>query len=567
MRLTAEFRSDVALVREFAQRTGVEPEHGLSSSKVTRIVASVDYQRLCDFAGRGNLVEVEITSGADFASRFRAEARPSFAADDPSAAIEALRGVVDADAEPDATKAIEIGRFDELAAMLPSSKITIALTLRQPEGHPAFLWSTDALFALTDSWVGLAHFLTVHPDLLLLDAGAVAITSPSLAIRGPDAQDLPPRKVATGLERPPWRLAPPHHFLATTTDIKKDATQITDAMTKLAVGVIWLRVSVSPPIVTPGHNFGTVQVAFSHDPTQLVNIGWEALPGDEEAVKAGELWKWLDADDDLAGRLEAVRQAAATSVRSERDVRDGVNTVLRQGRFLYELSRQRSVAAVVDARKAARLAAQSAAHSAAAEARSAARSTADRTVAAVVAALAVMVTHKTDVLSRSVSYLVLAAVLVGIVAALAQAIAFELPATESALKATLADLRLTQRNVLLDEDIVEFESGAVVEDARTTLNKAKVVVRLAGGCSVAAVVVGVLVVRNTPQEVAPPPPTSTAPTTTAPTTTTTNAGATSPNSASRATPAPSRTSAPSGTKAAPSSTSVAATAQATTSSP
>ncbi|MEA2587429.1 MAG: hypothetical protein QOH66_356, partial [Actinomycetota bacterium] len=36
-----------------------------------------------------------------------------------------------------------------------------------------------------------------------------------------------------------------------------------------------------------------------------------------------------------------------------------------------------------------------------------------------IAALAVMITHQTDVLSRSVSYLVLAAVLVGIFAALA----------------------------------------------------------------------------------------------------------------------------------------------------
>lgn len=110
------------------------------------------------------------------------------------------------------------------------------------------------------------------------------------------------------------------------------------------------------------------------------------------------------------------------------------------------------------------------------------------------------------------SYLVLAAVFTGIVATLAHAFAFEFPATKSALNATLLDVRLTQRDVLLDEDIVEFESGAVVRDARSTLEHAKVVAGLAGAFAVGAVIAGVLVVGVVaPQQDTPTPTLTTSP--------------------------------------------------------
>lgn len=565
MSLSAEFRSDVALLEAHLQRSGAEQEHGLSSSKVTAVVtlAAIDHQRLCDFAGHGNLVQVEVTSDIDYAAKFRADAGTTFVADDASTAIEALRVVIDGDDDHQARAAIEAGRFAELAAALPSPTITIALTLRKPGAGPAFFWSTDALFAAADSWVGLAHFLALHPDLLLLDAGAMVITSPSLAIRGPDAMDLTPRSAASVLNRPPWRLASPAHFLPTNpSNTATDTTRIIEALSKLAVGVVWLRISVTAPTVTAGHDLGTAQIAFSHDPTERVNVGWTDLPHDAEADKAGKLWAWLDTDDDFAGGLEAVRQAASISVRSERDLRDGVDTVLRQGRFLYQLSRQRAVAAIVDARKAARLAAQSAAHTAAAEARTAARSTADRTVAAVIAALAVMITHQTDALSRSVSYLVLAAVLVGIVATLAHAFAFEFPATKTALKATLLDVRVTQRDVLLDEDIAEFESGAVIGDALGTLRLAKFVAGVAGACAVVAVVVGVLVVWVVAPQEGTPAPTS-AP---VPVGSTTSGTIPSLTSVAQST-SPSATPVASVTAAAPPTTSVVATSPATTGNP
>lgn len=111
-----------------------------------------------------------------------------------------------------------------------------------------------------------------------------------------------------------------------------------------------------------------------------------------------------------------------------------------------------------------------------------------------IASLAVVITHKTEVLTSAVSFVVLAAVLIGVGAAAAHSERFEFPATRSALNAALAELRTSQRHILQSEDVDEIVDGEVVTDARSTIAKAQRASRFALGLALAAVLLGALVV-------------------------------------------------------------------------
>lgn len=500
MNVSAQFLNDVALVRNYLSNPSAKPAHGLSSTKVVATVdpAGIDYGRLRAFASRGNLVEVEVKSGNDYRVRFRADAIATFAAGDPSGEL----GAVATDQE-NAEAAIESGRFLDLATAIVNPTITLELTIRAPANRVAFVWAADALLGMVDSWIGLAQLLAKNPHLLVLDAGASSLTTETLTIRGPDAPAPHSQPTTTTWSRDGWHLASPTHYLPSAST---RLPRLSEALYKLAAGVVWLRISTSAPATTPGANLGMVEIALSNDPSSHLAVDWSSLPATRaEATRAAELWDWLDHDDQTA-RLEAARQAAAAAVHSPTDLRDAAAPVLRQARFLHDLSRRQAVAAIVDARKAAWAASQTASHTAAAEARASARSTADRTVAAVIAALAVMITHQTEVLSRSVSYLVLAAVFVGVGAALLHAYRFEFPATEAALNASLDELSTTQRHILLSEDVREIVNGPVVSDARGTLKSARRASGLALGVAMASVVAGVCVVAIVePKEAEAPP--------------------------------------------------------------
>lgn len=506
MTISDNFFLDVQFVEEILKRPTSEHVHRLSSTKVTETFQfhELNYDRLKDFSSRGNLVEVQVKSGHEYVARFSADSTSVFTYRGQTGSFEAV-----ARDEEAGQKAITSGRFIDFATAINDAYIVMALTLRAPPNGPSFVWTENDLFRMPISWVALAQLFASCRQLLVLDAGNAIVTTESLAIFGPEITASNQLKTPDTWKFSDTTLAFPSHYNPTKA---VGLPLVTEALRKLANGVIWLRIATSGDVLSSGIPLGSVNLTFVDNPPSDFEIDWRSLPSAEnDATKSVELWKWLEVED-LAAKLESARQAASYIIRSASDLSGAAAIVLRQARFIHDQSRRNTVAAIVDAQNDARAATQSTAHNAAAEARESARSTADRTVAAVIASLAVMITYQNEILSRSASFFVLVAVAVGVVAAALHAEWFEFPATRSALDATLAELRTTHRQILQTEDVDEIESGAVVLDAKSTISNACTVSRVALGVATLSVLGGILFVSLIPpneNDKPEPPPAST----------------------------------------------------------
>ena len=488
MSVDAAFLADFELVKGILEQPGAAADHRFSSSRVTLTCDpnDLDASGLTSFASRGNLVELHVRSGDDYSVRFVADGSAILTHQGGSGSLSTV-----AFDESEAEAAVQSGDIIRLLRLLPDPAVDLAVTLRAPEGAD-FVWSEDDLTTAAHSWVHLAQLLGSCKRLIVLDAGESWLTTASLVVVGPSA---PAELDVTGEPKlttaGDMTFAEPSHYVT----VERHGLSATDySLRKLANGVIWLALARAFTVEITDGELGTATVAYSADPSKVVDVEWAELAHSvDDAQLAVRFSDWLG-QDDIAGRMEASRQAAGAVVMSPADLTDALAPVFRQARFIHDQSRTAAVAAVVEARRTAWLSTRESASDAASEARSAARSTADRSVAAVIASLAVVITHKTEVLTSAVSFVVLAAVLIGVGAAAAHSEQFEFPVTRSALNAALAELRTSQRHILQSEDVAEIVDGEVVTDARSTIAKAQRASRFALGLALAAVLLGALVV-------------------------------------------------------------------------
>ena len=482
MKIPSDFLDDCSFAQTFERRETVVATHEFSSSRFAGAFSSdqLDLKRLREFSANGNLVEIIVRSGDDFEARFAADSSRLFALTSTTGSVD------DVTTNRDLSMAsIESADPYELAQSIVTPELSVALTLRAPEGFP-FVWSSDWFGSLSSNWSRTMGLLAKCERVLVMDAGDAWIASPSLLIYGPDYEGSPNDK-PTAILTHGADLATTDHYAPVE---GKGLAEAIGCLRKLACAVTWLRVARFAEVGS-----GELKIAFDEETHKSIGLPWTALADTPAEIHdCVRLSNWLNDDDDGV-RLEAARRAASAIVRSPAELLDAAGPTLRQARFLDEQSRRTAISAVVDARRTAWTSAHQAAHSAAGEARSSARTSADRSVAAVIASLAVIITHQSSVVSFTVSFVVLAAVAVGLVATWLQAEMFEFPSTESALTAELEELRTAGRHVLLSEDIDEIEQGPVVTDAQATIGSARTTSRVALALAVVAIVVGFVAVN------------------------------------------------------------------------
>lgn len=418
-------------------------------------VSALSFDDLKNFASTGNRVEATIQT-EDWTATWRSGVGGSFAVStdgpyedvfaDP-AEIETARNAATNDPQS----------FWVICARMEAS---VQISLVHDAESSGFQWirSEAALIDLANrlSWLELAELLLPNSEtneLLLQDAEDNYLLRGGLVVRGPIGdQDIPvqPESLELGPYRRAW-FSFERSEMTSPSQIEpiedRGLVAVSRALNALTYGLVWAWIAGDVQKLADG----TIRLTFNG--TTLVSLP-RTLKDRENPENELKLWRWAVATPEPR-RREALQQAAALGIRSNQDLDDAAEPVLRTAEYFLRLTESGILTEALAARRSIRDAISGVALAVAEASRSAGRSALDRILIHVGAGAGLLLAQNANVISRESAIL-----LVFILLASSGCIGYiifchDFPHIDSRVTAFKQDLAL-YRDVLSSEDIAEL---------------------------------------------------------------------------------------------------------------